>query len=323
MSPLVLRERGIGGEGLTWLFAILVAAELIAFGAGVEVQYTDPMEGYDHADVVAWLRDQPGAPFRVEGVSPAWQPDLPSLVGGPLYDIYGISNPLALAAYDAFYWGVGARGTPTYNFLGAKYVIAGDEPPADSTFVPVYAADSGVTVYLNTNALPLAHLVYRAVPVESAEAAWEAVHAPDWNPRQVVYVEGGPALESQPPEGANLFFTLYEPNALAVVVQTPAPAYLVLSETFYPGWQATLDGQAAPIYRANTAFRAVYIDAPGEHTVLLAFRPVSVAVGLAITGGMLIGLAVAVWISVRNGLSKSKSVSGSCRRDAGDSSPRL
>ncbi|MBN1965226.1 MAG: YfhO family protein, partial [Anaerolineae bacterium] len=282
---------------LRWIAAILVAVELIVFGATVEVQAGDPTVGYDHADAVAWLQAQPDGPFRIEGATPLWQPDTATRYGG-LYDITGTSNPLTLAAYDAYYWSVGQRGSPTYNFLGAKYVIAaGDTPPGDASFVPVYEADSGVTIYLNTGALPLAHLVYRAEVVDQA-GAWEAVHAPDWDPQAVVYVEGGPPLDTTPPEGANLFFTVYEPNTLAVVVRTDSPAYLVLSEVWYPGWQASIDGEPVPLYRANTAFRAVYVPEPGEHTVLLSFRPASVGIGLAITGVTLlalVGWAVLAW----------------------------
>ncbi len=284
-----------------WIVAVLVAVELIAFGAGIEVQAEDPRTGYDHADAVAWLQAAPDSPFRIEGATPRWQPDSASLHGGRLYDITGVSNPLALAAYDAYYWGVGQRGSPTYNFLGAKYVIAasGDAPPGDATFVPVYEAESDVTIYLNTGAQPLARLVYRAVPVETPEAAWEAIHAPDWDANAVVYVEGGPALNGDASSGGSLFFTVYEPNALAVVVNTSAPAYLVLAETWYPGWQAFIDGQPTPIYRANTAFRAVYVATPGEHTVLLAFRPASVAIGLAISGATILALPGAAVAFIR------------------------
>lgn len=266
-----------------WVLAGLVAAELVIMGAGIEVQADDPRGGFAHADAVAWLQSQPDAPFRIEGATPLWQPDSAALHGGPLFDIYGISNPLALAAYDTYYWGVGSRGSALYNFLGAKYVIAATdgEPPGDASFVPVYEADSGVTVYLNTGAEPLARLVYRA---ESTDSAWDAIHDPAWDASAVVYVEDGPPLDSDPPEGAGLFFTVYDPNTLAVVVNTPAPAYLLLAEVWYPGWQAFIDGTPAPIYRANTAFRTVYLPEPGEHTVLLAFRPTSVIVGLALTG---------------------------------------
>lgn len=301
LQALVARGGALWRRAGGWIVAALVAAELIASGAGIEVQAEDPRAGYAHADAIAWLHAAPDAPFRIEGAAPNWQPDSASLHGGPLYDIYGVSNPLILAAYDAYYWGVERRGSPAYNFLGAKYVIgaSGAAPPGDATFVPVYEAGSGVTIYLNTGAQPLARLVYRAVAVESPEAAWAAIHAPDWDASAAVYVEGGPALDGNAPPGGSLFFTVYEPGALAVVVNTPAPAYLLLAETWYPGWGAFIDGQPAPIYRANTAFRAVYIDTPGEHTVLLAFRPASVAIGLAVSATTVLALLGAAVAAVR------------------------
>lgn len=309
MSPRTAtseRERGMPRPYIAWGLAVLVGVELVAFGAGGEVQAANPTTGYAHADALDWLRSQPDAPFRIEGGPAAalWQPDLPALAGGPLYDIYGISNPLALAAYEAWYWGVDQRGSAPYNFLGVKYVVAPhDSPPGDASFVPVYEAASGVTIYLNTGALPLASLVTQAVPVASPEEAWTATHDPAWDPRTTVYVEDGPALDAVPLEGARLFFSVYEANTLAVVVNTPAPAYLVLAESAYPGWQAFIDGTPVPIYRANTAFRAIHLPEAGEHTVLLAFRPLSVIVGLVISGLTLIALGVISlqWAVLRKG----------------------
>ncbi len=253
------------------------------------MQAADPTTGYAHADAVAWLAEQPGAPFRIEGgpAAAVWQPDLPSLAGGALYDAYGISNPLTLAAYEAWYWGVGQRGSAAYNFLGIKYVQAptGGEPPGDPSFVPGYEPPSAVTVYLNTGALPLAQLVYHAEPVDSPEAAWVGTHDPGWNPREIVYVGGGPALDSDPPEGANLFFTVYEPNVLAASSSRPPP-------------RPTLSWRRRSIpagKRPSTASRSrscgptppsgpCSYRSRASIPFLLRFRPPSVIAGLAVSG---------------------------------------
>jgi hypothetical protein len=73
-----------------------------------------------------------------------------------------------------------------------------------------------------------------------------------------------------------------EPMRVGVTVQTGSAATLVLADTFYPGWLATVDGVPVPIRRANTAFRAVDVPA-GEHEVVFEYRPVSVWIGMMVS----------------------------------------
>jgi uncharacterized membrane protein YfhO len=61
------------------------------------------------------------------------------------------------------------------------------------------------------------------------------------------------------------------------------PGYLVLAYTHYPGWRATVDGRPREILRANYAFMALPLG-PGEHRVILSYRPMSLALGAAISG---------------------------------------
>jgi uncharacterized membrane protein YfhO len=68
---------------------------------------------------------------------------------------------------------------------------------------------------------------------------------------------------------------------------------LVLNDALYPGWEATLDGVATPLLRANTAFRAVLVPA-GEHVVEMRYRARSFRRGLALAGVTILLLGVAM-----------------------------
>jgi hypothetical protein len=83
-----------------------------------------------------------------------------------------------------------------------------------------------------------------------------------------------------------------EPERVVISVSAGAPAWLVLADTFYPGWTATLDSTPASIERANGAFRAVQVPA-GEHEVAFTYRPASLRAGAAISGAALI-----VWVGL-------------------------
>jgi uncharacterized membrane protein YfhO len=57
-----------------------------------------------------------------------------------------------------------------------------------------------------------------------------------------------------------------------IQVRTPEDAYLILTDAYYPGWQAAVNGQAVTIQRADVMFRAVRVPA-GESTVVFEYRP--------------------------------------------------
>jgi uncharacterized membrane protein YfhO len=88
------------------------------------------------------------------------------------------------------------------------------------------------------------------------------------------------------------------PNGATIRANLDAPGYLVLADTWYPGWQVTVDGERVEFLRANYAFRAVSLDA-GDHIVEMLYQPLSVRLGMVVSLGMLaIGVAVG-WVSQR------------------------
>jgi hypothetical protein len=80
-----------------------------------------------------------------------------------------------------------------------------------------------------------------------------------------------------------------EYSANQVVLQAEGPGMLVLADTMYPGWRATLDGAAQPIQAYQRVLRAVQLST-GVHSVVFSFRPTLVYIGW--------GISLASWILI-------------------------
>ena len=91
-------------------------------------------------------------------------------------------------------------------------------------------------------------------------------------------------------------------HKLSYSLYTDKPAFLVLSEVYYPaGWKATLDGKPVDIHPANYVLRGIQIPA-GEHKLELVFAPESYGrsvtlslIGLSLSLIALIGGALLAW----------------------------
>ena len=71
-------------------------------------------------------------------------------------------------------------------------------------------------------------------------------------------------------------------GSLEVVTQAAAPSFLVTSDLYYPGWEATIDGRAARVLRTDYLLRGVPVPA-GRHRVRFEFRPPSLAYGAGLS----------------------------------------
>ena len=93
--------------------------------------------------------------------------------------------------------------------------------------------------------------------------------------------------------------TSYEPNRLVYETSSAKDGVVVFSEIYYPGWQATIDGQPVDIARADYILRAMNVPA-GKHTIEMWFDPQSLhlteSIAYAAMALLLIGVMLFVWL---------------------------
>jgi hypothetical protein len=178
----------------------------------------------------------------------------------------------------------GDSGLPVSPELIRK-IGQGEPPLSGGQRWQKVAALNRVVVFRNTRALPRAWLASNAVTLADDEilGTIRSGTLPDgraWDPRATALIET-PAeqlnkLIDDPAAIANVLRS--EPNRIVVSTKSTNDSILVLSENFYPGWYAKVDGQAASIVRVDYSLRGVALK-PGEHTVEFVYRPNSVLIG--------------------------------------------
>ncbi len=287
-----------------WAVALWTAGDLLAAGWGLNpavdaaVVYgaTPPAVAAAAADVGDGRVYMPAADerrlefgryFRFEDFQPAtggWETlrasFLPNLT---LLDGVASANnfdPMLPARYD---WSVRATEVQPpaarerlWARLGVRAVV---RVPAVQPYAPRVTPLAGE---------PLARWVPRAQWVPDGEAAWAAVArraregGAAW--QCVVVLEGAPrpatpACSTQ----ARVTPGTRTPNTEVWHVHAPQDGgFVVFSETWFPGWQAEVDGRRVPLYRADYLFRAVAVP-EGDHVVTLRYRPAEFAWGMVLS----------------------------------------
>ncbi|MEO6235389.1 MAG: hypothetical protein ABIQ52_00215, partial [Vicinamibacterales bacterium] len=142
----------------------------------------------------------------------------------------------------------------------------------------------------------------RRVPTEAHAAA--RLRQPGFDPdREILLLDAPPSVDPRagqddtPPDGAPGHATITREDPREIVIRTTAPedGFLLLADTYYPGWQAQVDGIPTPIYRANISVRGVALPG-GEHTVRFVYEPLPFFRGLRVT---LVALgAIFLWLGV-------------------------
>ena len=187
------------------------------------------------------------------------------------------------------------------GLLGVGHLLQDPrDAPVRGLRVAYDAADARIQV--NPHALPRAFLVGRQQVVASEPEALAAVTAGAFRPRLAAVTEervpGVPdrGAAGGPPGAATV--TAYERERVAVRSTADRPSLLVLTDTWYPGWKATVDGRDATVHRVNYVTRGVAVPA-GTHRVELRYEPASWRAGWIVTLLALLALAAAVAAGTR------------------------
>jgi len=176
---------------------------------------------------------------------------------------------------------INAPGKKLIRMLNVKQVVLGEH------------------VQTIDNAFPYANIVKNAV-IKQSDEILPFMKSDKFDPKNMVVFEPEYSSHLFPKDQSERFkasctVTNYNNENIRIKTSSNQPGYLVLSEIFYPGWQATLDGKKVSLLRGNYMFRVVPLE-KGEHEVQLYFVSWPFRIGAFIS---LLTLSVSLWFVLR------------------------
>ena len=189
------------------------------------------------------------------------------------FNAYAASVPANMWAHDVF-------SERVQNILGIRYYLG--KAPSRSDQHEVFQSQSGVHVYENPNPFPRAWAVHQSRKVLGPQQARDLLADEGFDARNEVFLigENPPRLASC--TGDDVTMPRHEPNYVRIDAEMQCRGMVILTDTWFPGWRATVDGRSAKIERAYGFVRGVLVE-PGHHTIEMRYRPLSVYFGAALS----------------------------------------
>jgi len=278
---------------------LVVVFDLFTVNWQNNFQASNPLKDYGPSALLAPVQEEQEA-GRVYN---EWQ--LPGNYG-VFYEVEDIggASPLRLRWYEEL-----AKAVPEerlWELMNIKYAITWR-----GTLVPVtdvlYQEPGGEgTTYLHRlqKYLPRAWVVHQAEVVQGDQAL-PLLAAEDFDPLQTVLLEEEPGVTlsgGNDPGDSPVTLLEYQPSRLTLDVDAAEDGFLVLSEIYYPGWRARVDGSEAKIHRVDYSLRGVEVEA-GSSRVELYFDPITLKIGAVLSATTLLGtlaLAARGWTRRRS-----------------------
>ncbi len=274
-------HRARAGTGLALL--LLAGADFYTFGSPFMVTFNSKDQIWNDQVITEFQRLGRQQPFRICSDTADWYKSICRPMIFHISSLEGIEPNAPSRFYDFFWMSQGANmavqhanfkiwsPSPLFDLVNLKYVVTSDT-----------GSPGGLRVTERSKAVSRAFIVHQfaVMPDPMKQFHWLL----NWNHESEAVFEEQPSEPCAPPAGDEPIpvFKRYDIHGAEISVSLKSPAFLVLSDMWYPGWAARIDGKPAYIYRADYLLRAVAVPA-GEHTVEFEYVCPAFKIGEAVS----------------------------------------
>ena len=193
------------------------------------------------------------------------------------------------------------RGLVKYSHSGEMTFAApiSNKVPFSGDYAPIYKKifeKDDIFAYENLNVLPRVYGVTKLKATDTINDLRVNLYAFQKDPHREAAVSSKDLKEIGKTDFSDgkVKILKYSPNIVSIEADFNGAGFLVLSDQFYPGWKAYIDGKQTKIYKTNGVLRGIVVP-PGGHEVIFRYSPGKIYAAMAFSGTLLAGLLV-LWL---------------------------
>ena len=194
----------------------------------------------------------------------------------------GMKQQLFKAIYNSLPNRSSFEANRLLDLMNVRYLVHGDDMQQE---ILRGQGSKKVRLEERSSCLPRAYLVRRWTPISEPRETFQKLLSTSFDPREEAIID--PASSEQPPIPPNsqlehknsdagkptgIQSIQYRANQVRIDFLARDRSLLVLTDAWYPGWKAFMDGADRPIWRVNLLFRGILVN-PGAHSVLFVYDP--------------------------------------------------
>ena len=239
----------------------------------------------DNKDIAEFLHRQPGK-FRVETDTETLVANWGNNYNFDIFKALCASVTINVLSTEFHTW-------QTRLLFGVKYTLSEKPPLADSK--EIFTAASGLKVWENPGAFPRAWTSHDVFHVSNADDGRAIIsgHLDELRSKAFTFEKTVPLPRCAGSDTVDI--KKYAGEKVTLTANMACEGMVILSDTFFPGWKASVDGKPTEIHEVNLAMRGVVVPA-GQHEIVMKYRPASVYLGAFLTfTGWLSAIALAIF----------------------------
>ncbi|GEM_PF-593530 len=199
------------------------------------------------------------------------------------------------------------------DMMSIKYVVTLEE--LRTPFLYKKKDYGGINIYENPGCLPRCYPAFKTKVFGDSRSAAKYIESAKFNPHLETVIESSDGLfDINNPASGKVLIKETNPNKVLIGAVFSNPGIVVLTDTYFPGWQARVDGKKTGLLKVNGMYRGVLCGA-GVHKILFEYRPDSLRTGVAVTTATILGVFLTLILLYNRNLYGRETQTGYRKRD--------